>query len=153
LLTLCELASVILGPGWRAVDTRPIVEALATMGLERIGAEYLWRPRVTRRTRSTDRSLLAAYGEAKARGRLARVVRRHLVPMHLRRFTEQSGRSPGEEKRRGYAHARQQYGMYGVLPEQLPRNCTWVRPHDRGGSEDVPADQLRQSEQGLGTAS
>jgi hypothetical protein len=152
LLTLCELASVILGPGWRAVDTRPIVQALATMGLERIGAEYLWRPRVTRRTRSTDRSLLAAYGEAKARGRLARVVRRHLVPMHLRRFTEQSGRAPGEDKRRGYAQARQHYGMYGVLPEQLPPNCTWVVPHDRGGNAEVSADSLDHSEQVVGQA-
>ncbi|MFI4992101.1 MAG: hypothetical protein ACHQCH_00600 [Solirubrobacterales bacterium] len=153
LLTLCELAAVILGPGWRAVDTRPIVEALATMDLERIGAEYAWRPRVTRRTRSSDRSMLAAYGEAKARGRLARVVRHHLVPMHLRRFTEGSGRAPGQDKRRGYAHARQQYGMYGVLPEQLPPNCTWVVPHDRGGSDNVSADHLEQSEQEVaGTA-
>ncbi len=120
------------------------------MGLERIGAEYVWRPRVTRRTRSSDRSLLAAYGEAKARGRLARVVRRHLVPMHLRRFTEQSGRAPGEDKRRGYAHARLEHGMYGVLPEQLPPNCTWVRPHDRGGSGEVPGDQLDHSAQVVG---
>jgi hypothetical protein len=66
--------------------------------------------------------------------------------MHLRRFTEQSGRSPGEDKRRGYAHARQQHGMYGVLPDELPANCTWVVPHDRGGNADPqtdPVDQLR----------
>jgi hypothetical protein len=144
-LTMAELATVLLGPGWSAVDTRPIIEAVAKMDIERVGAECLWRPRVTKRTRSTDRSLLSAYGEGKPGRRLDRVVRRHWVPMHLRRLTK---RSPQAEKHRTYADARQKYGMYGVLPEVLPPDCTWVLPHDRGRRD--PADtELTQSEHAL----
>ncbi len=131
-LTLTDLATIILGPGWRAVDTRPIAEALTVMGLDRDSGEYLWHPRVTGHTRSSERTLLAAYGEGKPRGRLDRAVRRHWVPMNLRRYTK---RSPSPAKRRSYSEARQHYGMYGALPAELPQNCTWVEPYDWGGGE------------------
>lgn len=131
-LTLGELATVILGPAWTASETRPIAEAAATMGLGRDGTEYVWSPRVTSRTRASDRSLLRAYGEATARGRLDRVVRRHWVPMHLRRYTERSGRAPSHAKRASYPEMRRKFGMYGVLPEELPPNCTWVEPYSWG---------------------
>ncbi len=133
-LTFDELATVILGPTWTPDDTRPLAEAVAAMGLERDGADYAWRPRVTSRTRSSDRSLLAAYGETEARGRLARSVRRHWVPMHLRRYTK---RKPSAEKRVAYPEARKRFGMYGVLAEDLPENCTWVEPYSRGDDEGV----------------
>lgn len=132
-MTLADIATVLLGPTWKAVETRPLAVALAEMGLERDGAEYLWRPPIGRRIRSTDRSLLAAYGE----GRLGRVVRRRWAPMHLRRFNEHSGRQPGLEKRRTYDEARLRYGMHHVLPATLPSECTWVEPH--GWGEDVEA--------------
>jgi hypothetical protein len=136
-LTLSGLATIVLGPVWKPGETRPIAAALAAMGLERDGLDYLWRPRVTARTRSLDRTLLAAYGEAQPRGRLASAVRRHWVPMHIRRYDEWSGRSPSAAKRASYAEARRRYKMHGVLPEQLPENCTWVEPYDWGG-EDAP---------------
>ena len=137
-LTLSELATVILGTAWRPGDTRPLAAALATMGLERDGAYFLWRARITRRTRSSDRSLLVAYGEAQPQGRLARAVRRHWVPMHVRRFDEFSGRSPSAAKRASYAAARRRFGMYGVLPEELPEDCTWVEPYSWGGDDEEP---------------
>ncbi|MHB8376250.1 MAG: hypothetical protein ACYDEB_04770 [Dehalococcoidia bacterium] len=135
-LTFSELATVILGPAWTPGDIRPLDAALAAMGLERYGADYVWRPRVTSRTRSSERSLLVAYGETKARGRLARSVRRHWVPMHLRRYTR---RNPSAKKRADYAEARKSFGMYGVLPEDLPENCTWVEPYSWGADEDEEA--------------
>ena len=136
-LSLVELASILLGPGWRAVDTRPIANALDKMDLDRDGALYLWRARVTQRTRASDRSLLAAYGEAKPRGRLDRAVRRHWVPMHLRRYTK-----PSAEKRRTYAEARLKHGMHGVLPEQLPADSTWVEPYDWGGDVELTISEI-----------
>jgi hypothetical protein len=39
-LTLADLATIILGPAWRAADTRPIAEALASMGLAHQNGEY-----------------------------------------------------------------------------------------------------------------
>jgi hypothetical protein len=49
--------------------------------------------------------------------------------MHLRRYTK---RVPSQSKRLSYAEARQRYGMYGVLPTELPQDCTWVEPYDWG---------------------
>ena len=139
-LTLGEIATVMLGPAWSAIETRPIAEAAAAMGLARDGADYVWYPRVTSRTRSSDRSLLAAYGETKAIGSIARTVRRHWVPMHLRRYTEASHRAPSSAKRASYEEARREFGMYGVLPEMLPRGYTWVKPYswsDDGTAADL----------------
>ena len=137
-LTLSELASVILGPTWRPGELRPLQEAVATLGLDCDGSEFTWRPRFSRRTRSSDRSLLAAYGEAKPRGRLARTLRRHCVPMHLRHYTERSGRSPSEAKRASYAEARRLNGMHNIFPEELPAGSTWVEPYSWGGEGDEP---------------
>ncbi len=129
-LTLTDLATIILGPTWKAGETRPLATALAAMGLERDGADYLWRPRVTTRTRSFDRTLLAAYGESSPRGRIAQSVRRRWVPMHVRRYEM---RRPSAEKRSTYAEARLRYRMHGILPEELPPDCTWVEPYSWGG--------------------
>jgi len=132
-LTLSDLATVVLGPAWRPTETRTLVETIASMEIERNGAEYAWRPHVSRRTRASDRSLLAAYGETTPRGAIARSVRRHWVPMHLRHYTL---RSPSDEKRATYAEARRQHGMHGVLPEELPSGCSWVEPYFRGGDDE-----------------
>lgn len=137
-LTLGELTTVILGPNWTPGDTRPIAEAVAAMRLERDGIQYVWRPRVTSRTRSSDRSLLAAYGETEAGGRLARSVRRHWVPMHLRHYTEGSGWRPSAEKRATYTQARRRFRMEGVLPEELPKDSTWVEPFSWGSDDEAP---------------
>ncbi len=139
-LSLVELAAILLGPGWRAVETRPIADALDKMDVDRDGAHYLWRARVTRRTSASDCSLLAAYGEAKPRGRLDRAVRRHWVPMHLRRYTNYT---PSAEKRRTYAKARLKYGMHGVLPEELPADCSWVEPYDWGDDVDLTISEIQ----------
>lgn len=138
LLTLAELANVILGPDWRAGDTRPLAKALAEMGLERSATDFIWRQQVGMKTRASDRSLLAAYGETRPGGRFARTVRHHWVPMHLRRYAE---RSPSAEKRLNYAEARKRFGMHGVLPAVLPPDCTWVTPHDRGGDGETTENQ------------
>jgi len=126
-LALPELATIILGPAWQGVDTRPIAEALISMGLRQVNGEYLWRPHVTGHTRTSDHSLLEAYGEAKPSARLHRAVRRQWVPMHLRRLTYYE---PSQHKRLSYSEARQRYGMYGVLPTELLPDCTWVEPYD-----------------------
>ncbi len=134
-LTLFDLATVIFGPAWQPENLRTIAESIAAMDLERRGVDYVWRPGVTRRTRSSDRSLLAAYGEARPRGRLARSVRRHWVPMHLRRYTK---RRPSAPKRASYAEARRSFGEYGRLPEELPDGSTWVKPYSWGDHDGDP---------------
>jgi hypothetical protein len=147
-LTLGELATVILGPAWSPTDTRAIRDAVTEFGLEHDGSEIIWRPRVSRRTRSADRSLLAAYGDTRARGGIERAVRRHFVPMHLRRYTETSGRAPSAKKRASYAEARVEYGMHGVFPEKLPEGYTWVKPYDWGsdGGGELTRTQVDERE-------
>lgn len=138
-LTLTELATVILGAAWRVADICVLAEVLVAMQLERDDEDYLWRPRVSRGTRASERSLLAAYGETKPRGQIARNVRRHWVPMTLRRYTL---RSPSFGKRATYAEARVRYGEHGRLPEELPPDCTWVEPYSWGGDDEAePGDR------------
>lgn len=138
------MVSIVLGPAWRPGETRPIAEALAGLELERDGAGYIWRPRVTRRTRVADQSLLEAYGELRPDRHLARIVRRHWVPMHLRRLLGKHKR-PHPEKVRMYSEARRQHGMHGVLREELPPGYTWVEPHERGGD----GEELTMSQPGV----
>lgn len=137
-LTLSDLSLVIIGPIWRPGEMRLLQQAVAAMGLERECTEFVWRPRFTRRTRSSDRSLLAAYGETRPGGRLARALRRHWVPMRLRHYTELSGRRPSTAKCASYAEARKLFGMHGVLPEELPAGSTWVAPYSWGGDGEEP---------------
>jgi hypothetical protein len=90
---------------------------------------------------SRDRSLLTAYGEGRPTGRLTYIVHRYWVPMHLRMLADwMYGASP--EKKRNYAQARRQHGMYGVLPDTLPTGYTWVEPHSRGGEAEPEGAQL-----------
>lgn len=137
-LTLPELSVVLLGPAWKPAEARLLEQAIAAMGLSREGSEIVWRSRFTRRTRSSDHSLLAAYGETRPAGRLARTLKRHWVPMNLRRFTESSGRKPSAAKRASYPEARRRFGMHGVLPEELPTGATWVEPYGWGGEGEEP---------------
>jgi hypothetical protein len=65
----------------------------------------------------------------------------HWVPMHLRQYTERSGRRPSLEKQRTYAEARRHFGVHGILPEELPPGATWVEPYSwgvDGADEDCP---------------
>ena len=32
--------------------------------------------------------------------------------------------------------------MYGVLPEELPADCSWVQPDDWGGGAEVTISQI-----------
>jgi len=138
-LSFSDLAQVIFGLAWTLEQARPLAVVLETMGLERDGAEYIWHPRVTRHTRSSDRSLLEAYGESMPTGRIRHSVRRHMVRMHLRANDELYYRT-SREKRRDYAEARRQYGVHSILPEELPEGCTWVKPHTRGGGHSEAED-------------
>jgi hypothetical protein len=131
-LTGVEIITIILGPGWKPGEARPIIAALQRLGLEYRQGEYVWRPRVTRRTSALDRTVLAAYGGEGSRRELSSIIRRHLVPMHLRRLRGKHKR-PSAEKVSGYAKARSQFGFQGVLPPDLPHGYTWVEPHERGG--------------------
>jgi hypothetical protein len=141
-LTLGEAVMVVLGPAWSPGDTRPVAEALAEMGLERDGADYLWRPRINQRTRVTDRSLLEAYGEASPDRDLPRIVRRHWVRMHLRRL-DMVSRRPDPHHVAKYAEARRRHGWHGILPEMLPIDYTWVQAHERGGDGRREVDARR----------
>lgn len=141
-LSLGEVVSVVLGPAWSPGESRPIAEAFAGMGLERDGPDYLWRPRVTQRTRVTDKSLLEAYGEASPDRGLPRIVQRHWVRMHLR-LLDMVTRRPDPRHVAEYADARRRYGWHGILPEVLPPDRTWVSAHERGGTATRAVDAGR----------
>ena len=146
-LTISELATIVLGSTWESLEFRVVQQAVGAMGLDRDGADLIWRPQVTARTRSSDLSLLAAYGESRPTGRIVHMLRRHWVPMHLRHYTESSGRSPSAAKRLSYVQARKRFAMHGVLPEALPEGSTWVEPYSWGAEEEEPAvEQLQLGE-------
>ncbi len=136
-LRLAELATAVLGPHWQPGESSALAAALAQMRLEQDGIEYLWWPSVSGRTRAADRSLLTAYDEGRPTGRLAQIVHRHWVPMHLRLLATWM-RGASSEKQHTYSEARLNYGMYGLLPEELPPGYTWVEPHARGGEPEEP---------------
>jgi hypothetical protein len=136
-LTLGGIATSVLGPAWLPGDTRALAAALQEMGLERDGAFYIWQPRVSHRTRAADRSLLTAYGEGQPPDRLARIVHRHWVPMHLRRLADWQD-DASVSKHGTYEEERIKNGMHGVLPDTLPPGYTWVIPHARGGEHEEP---------------
>jgi hypothetical protein len=133
-LSMVEVVNAILGPGHTLEASRPIRLALQALDLEYCDGLYVWYPRVTRRTRVLDRTLLAAYGEA-SHARIRRIVRRHWVPMFLRRLT--GGRQPSPEKRADYARALRESGLYGVFRPELPEGYTWVTGHVRGSRHDL----------------
>ena len=117
---------------WKPGEARPVMAALQQLGLENRQGEYLWRPRVTSRTSASDRAVLGAYWEKGFRRKLSSIIRRHLVPMHLRRLRGKH-RRPSAEKVNGYANARRRFGFQGVLPPNLPHGYTWVEPYERSG--------------------
>jgi hypothetical protein len=140
-LAMVEVLNAILGPDHDLDAARPIRIALQALNLEFADGLYVWYPRVTRRTRTLDRALLAAYGEA-SQERLRRIVRRHWVPMHLRRLT--GGQQPSQEKRDGYVRGLREARLDGVFRPDLPLGYTWVAGHARG-SRNNPDEHLTQS--------
>jgi hypothetical protein len=132
-LSLVELLNAILGPGYTPETSRPIRLAVQALNLDFTDGLYVWYPRITPRTRVLDRTLLAAYGEA-SQERIRRIVRRHWVPMHLRRLT--GGKQASQEKREDYARALRESGLHGVFQPELPASYTWVIGHARGSQSD-----------------
>ncbi len=133
-LTFSDLAQVLFGPRWSIEEARVLGPVLEEMDLEKDSADLLWRPRVTRRTRASDRSLLSAQGESKPAGRIRSGVNRHWVRMFLRQGNELYYR-PSPQKKQDYDEARRRNGMHGILPKELPEGFTWVIPHPRGGHQ------------------
>lgn len=131
-LSLMEILNAILGPEHTPETSQPIRLALQALDLEFADGLYIWHPRVTRHTRVLDRTLLAAYGETHQE-RVQRIVRRHWVPMHLRRLT--IGKQPSQAKREGYLMALRESRLYGVFRPELPTGYTWVMGHARGSRQ------------------
>lgn len=128
-LTLDELVAWVFGSAAGDLEVNAIVATLESMEIEQAGESYLWRPRLTRRSRAVDRELLAAYGEDQ-KSHLERIVRRHWVRMHLRRA------EPSPDKVAGYKEALLKYGYRGLLRDNLPEGFTWVIPHERSRDSD-----------------
>ncbi len=124
-LSFEEILAWVFGPSAGATEAAATIAALSSMDLQSAGQSYLWRPRVTRRTRATDRELLAAYGEEE-HTRFTRIIKRHMVRMHRR----ESWASYMKEQ--SYASALTKYRYRGLLPPELPVGYTWVIPHERG---------------------
>jgi hypothetical protein len=135
-LTAAQVVTAVLGPGWKPGEAKSVLTALQLLNLERRAEEYVWRPRLTRRTSVSDRALLAAYGEQQPDRRLPSIIRRHPVLMHLRRLKGKH-KYPSRDKMNSYASARLKFGLQGVLPPTLPLGYTWVEPHERGGREEA----------------
>ncbi len=137
-VSMVELLNAILGPGHTPEASRPIRLALQALDLEFSDGLYVWYPRVTRRTRVLDRTVLATYGEV-AHERIRRIVRRQWVPLHLRRLT--GGRSVSQEKKEDYVRALREARLHGVFPRELPDGYTWVVGHVRGSRSDLDEER------------
>lgn len=122
-----EVVACVLGFRAAAVEASAVVNALGGMDLERSGDLWSWWPVISQQTRTSDRQLLATYLKRSRRARS--VVRRHLVPMHLRWL--EGWKQASWDKTEGYQQARRKYRMHGVLPADLPDGYTWVEEHTR----------------------
>jgi hypothetical protein len=130
------------GETWTAEERRLVEQTLATMSVERDGADLVWWPAVRATTGSDERSLLERY---EVGGSLDRKLRRRMVRAHLRRY--QVGgyqENPSPAKIAEYPRARLSFGD-GGWPVELPPNTTWVRP----SREDEAAAEYRDEELAL----
>lgn len=133
-LSLPDLLTALLGPEFEPAQAAPIIVAVQTMELERDGEFYCWRPRVSRRTRAIERTLLEEFGLTRER---RRQLVRHVVPMHIRQYRQ---RHPSPQKIRDYAAARAASGD-PLLPEQLPLGASWVREYQIGAEPANTAEE------------
>ena len=95
--------------------------------------EYVWFPRISRRTSPRERVWILA---ARDRERVERILAPRMVPMGICRYRTESGRMPSAEKLASYAAARRSNRAEGRLPDKLGPRETWVKPYPIGG--EVP---------------
>lgn len=125
-LTAPQLLTAVLGPEVEPEQAAPLLVALQSLEFEREGEFYCWRPRVTRRTRVVDQTLLEEFGVTRERRR--QLIRR-VVPLHVRQY--RGTRRPSQDKIRAYPAARAA-AHDPLLPERLPDGATWVKEYPIG---------------------
>jgi hypothetical protein len=129
-----EIVRCLFGETASLAEHQVVSHALDLMRLERRGKTYVWQPRVDRHTLTTDNATLEAYGDSEPGRNARRLVRRHVVPMFVRRLA--AGQATSAEKRESYADARRAARMQHSLAPELAVGYTWVREHQRGGDRE-----------------
>lgn len=120
-----EIISALLGPSFDGAAAMPILLRLQTGDFAFRDGEYIWHPRLSRRTSPRERTrLLAAREQTEAA--LRRILAPRMVPMRLRHLIVYT---PTLRKVASYAAARRRYHMEAKLPEQLLPGHTWVEPY------------------------
>ena len=132
-------AGETFGQTWTAEERRLVELTLATMSVERDGADLVWRPTVRASTGSDERSLLERYEQG---GELDRKLRRRMVRAHLRHYQPDGyQRHASPQKINEYERARRVFGD-GSWPKELPPNTTWVSP----SRQDEAAPEYREED-------
>ena len=131
-LTAEEILGRLLGSDVVPGTAHAILIALSGMDLEYDAGVYTWRPRLTRRTSARERVTIQAARSSEGGQRLTRRIARHMVAMHLRRYT---ARQPSAHKIATYRQALIDHNAAHRLPEILPNGCTWVVPYRVGARQ------------------
>jgi hypothetical protein len=97
---------------------------------------YVWHPRVSNRTRSTDTTLLNTFAATEHGARATRFIRPHVRRMHLRRWDHKDP-TDWERRYREYPDALARFHADGVKNPVLPRGWTWVSQSNVRGNPEV----------------
>ncbi len=120
-----EVVAVLLGSDHSLGASSPIVLRLQAGDYEFRDGEYVWFPRLSRRTSPRERVRLLA-ARTQSEPRLQRILAPRMVPMIVRTYV----RGRMGRKHDSYAAALERYHMKNRLPETLLPNQTWVEPYE-----------------------
>jgi hypothetical protein len=136
-----EVVAAVFGPDTPPEITLPVVLALQAGEFEYRNPDYVWFPRISRRTSPRERVRIDAGHD---RRRAERMLKPRMVPMGIRRFRVESGRRPSAAKIASYDAARRSQHATNRLPETLGPLETWVEEFEIGGGTPMTPEEVEQ---------
>jgi hypothetical protein len=136
-----EVVATVFGPDTPPEITLPVVLALQAGEFEYRNPEYVWFPRISRRTSPRERARIDV---GQDRPRVERILKPRMVPMGIRRFRPESGRRPSVGKVASYDAARRSHHAGNRLPESLGPLETWVEEFEIGGGVPLTPEEVEQ---------
>ena len=134
--SLMELARAIVGASVDTAFLSRVAHEIRTMDLDQLpDGRYVWHPRVSNRTRSTDTTLLNNFAATEHGARATRFIRPHVRRMHLRRWDHKDP-ADWERRCREYPDALARFHADGVKNPVLPRGWTWVSQSNVRGNPE-----------------
>jgi hypothetical protein len=136
-----EVVAAVFGPDTPPEITLPVVLALQAGEFEYRNPDYVWFPRLSRRTSPRERVRIDA---GQDRRRAERILKPRMVPMGIRRYRAESGRRPSVTKMASYDAARRSHHAVNRLPDALGPLETWVEEFEIGGGIPLTPEEVEQ---------